>query len=60
LSQWEIDTQGLQVNQGVPPAGPRNNFVSPAAGGKWAPDYSKYAPELAGRLRQRVERAIYD
>jgi SPP1 gp7 family putative phage head morphogenesis protein len=63
LSQGEIDTQGLQVNQGaVPASGPHNNFVSPAQGGKWQPDYGKYAPELAGRLRRAVEgqKAIYD
>jgi SPP1 gp7 family putative phage head morphogenesis protein len=63
LSQWEIDIQGLSVNQASPPeAGPRNNFVSPAAGGKWEPDYGKYPPALAAQVRQRLEghKAIYD
>jgi SPP1 gp7 family putative phage head morphogenesis protein len=63
LSQWEIEHEGLTVSQGAPPVvGPRNNFVSPAAGGKWQPDYGKYAPELATQVRRAVERqkAIYD
>jgi SPP1 gp7 family putative phage head morphogenesis protein len=63
LSQGEIEAEGMTVSQGVPPAGgPRNNFVSPAAGGKWQPDYTKYAPELASQVRRAVEgqKAIYD
>ena len=62
FSQWEVDQQGLQVQQtmrsGLP--APARNFQSPAAGGKWQPDYRKYAPELGAQLRQGVERAIYD
>jgi len=51
LSQNEIDSQGLKVSQGEPPAaGPRNNFVSPARGGTWAPDLGKYAPEIASQI----------
>ena len=66
LSQWEIDTQGLQVSQDVPSedggrdARPTNNFVSPAAGQDWRPDYGKYAPALGEQVQRRVERAIYD
>jgi len=61
LSQWEVEQQGLQVRSGALGDLPRpqNKFQSPAAGGKWAPDYGKYAPELAGRLQKRVK-AIYD
>jgi SPP1 gp7 family putative phage head morphogenesis protein len=66
LSQGEIDREGLKVSQGMPPEDgrrgrlPHNNFVSPAAGGEWKPDYGKYAPELGMQVRQRIERAIYD
>ena len=62
LSQWEVDQGGLQVRQGgighLPQ--PQNDFVSPAAGGRWQPDFSKYAPELGAALQQSVERAIYE
>ena len=64
LSQWEVDDQGLQVQQemGESLPAPAQKFQSPAQGGQWQPDYSKYTPELAGRLRQAVEgqKAIYD
>ncbi len=62
LSQWEVEHQGLEVSRamgGDLPA-PARNFQSPAAGSRWQPDYSKYAPELATQLRQAVERPIYD
>ena len=46
LSQAEIDREGLKVSQDLPPApGPRNNFVSPAAG-NWQPDLGRYHPAL--------------
>ena len=62
LSPWEVEQQGIQVQQTVRPnlPAPAKNFQSPAAGGKWQPDYSKYAPELGAQLRHSVERAIYD
>lgn len=64
LSQWEVDDQGLQVRQGMGsdlPA-PAKKFQSPAQGGKWQPDYTKYPPELASQVRRAVEgqKAIYD
>jgi SPP1 gp7 family putative phage head morphogenesis protein len=62
LSLWEVEHQGLTVQQtmgaNLPP--PAKKFTSPAQGGRWEPDYDKYAPELAGQLRQAVEKAIYD
>jgi SPP1 gp7 family putative phage head morphogenesis protein len=62
LSQWEVDNQGFQVRQLMAPnlPTPAKNFQSPAAGGRWQPDYSKYAPELAAQLRHSLEQAIYD
>lgn len=36
------------------------NFQSPAAGGGWTPDYSRYAPDLGSQVRGAVERPIYD
>lgn len=60
LSQWEMEQGGLKMSQGLaglPAASPK--FQSPAAGGKWQPDYSKYAPELGREVRQAVQ-AIYD
>lgn len=41
----------------LPPPNPK--FTSPAMG-SWQPDYSKYAPELGNRLRQAMEKPIYD
>lgn len=62
LSQWEVDTEGLQVQQqmgaDLPP--PAKKFQSPAQGSRWEPDYDKYPPGLAGQLRQAVGKAIYD
>lgn len=41
---------------------PAKNFQSPAQGGNWPLDTSKYAPELGRQVRQAVgkEKAIYD
>ena len=39
---------------------PAKNFQSPAQGGTWQPDYTKYAPELGHQVRGAVEKAIYD
>jgi hypothetical protein len=39
---------------------PAKNFQSPAQGGQWQPDISKYAPDLGRQVRQAVEKAIYD
>ena len=42
---------------------PAKNFQSPAEGGNWQPDYSKYEPQLGQQVRQAVrgaEKAIYD
>jgi SPP1 gp7 family putative phage head morphogenesis protein len=64
LSQWEVDDQGLQVQQamGSDLPAPAKKFQSPAQGGKWEPDYTKYAPGLAAQVRRAVEgeKAIYD
>ena len=62
LSQWEVEQGGLQVRQGGTGHLPRpqNDFVSPAAGGRWQPDYGKYAPELGAALQEAAGKAIYD
>jgi hypothetical protein len=42
---------------------PAKNFQSPAQGGDWQPDYSKYEKSLGRQVRQAVQRdekAIYD
>ena len=52
---------GLQVTldtSHLPPANPK--FQSPAMGGRWQPDYGKYAPELGTALQEAVGKAIYD
>lgn len=62
LSQSEIEGAGLEVQHsmgGDLPA-PAKDFQSPAAGGRWQPDYAKYAPELGAQVRQAVEKPIYD
>lgn len=63
LSQWEVDNQGLQVQQAMGESlpAPAPKFQSPARGGKWQPDYTKYTPELASQVRRAVEgqKAIY-
>jgi SPP1 gp7 family putative phage head morphogenesis protein len=61
LSQWEVDSQGLQVQQTMGANLPQpTKFTSPARGGDFQPDYDKYTPELAAQVRQKVERVIYD
>ena len=56
LSPAEIEAEGLSISytmpQGVPPSA---KFAGPGMGGGWEPDYNRYAPELAGRLRREME-----
>ncbi len=61
LSAEEVREGGFTVRMDLgsdlPPPSPK--FASPAADTPWSPDYGKYPPELAARLREKVE-ALYD
>jgi hypothetical protein len=56
-----MESEGLTVQHsmaGLPP--PARNFQSPARGGDWQPDYSKYAAALGRQVRAAVEKGIYE
>jgi SPP1 gp7 family putative phage head morphogenesis protein len=55
MSQYDLDKEGLKVSQEIPNVtGPRNNFVSPAAG-EWQPELSKYAEEIRTQVESSVK-----
>lgn len=60
LSAGEMAAQGLEVGSEMPPVAAQNDFISPARGGTWQPDYGKYAPDLAAQVRRQVEGAAHE
>lgn len=56
LSQYEVDQEGYEVSQGIGPNLPPANqgFQSPAAGGVWKPDMTKYPAWLAEQLHKSL------
>ncbi len=59
LSQYEVDQEGYEVSQAlgpnIPP--PDQGFQSPAKGGVWQPDMTKYPAWLAEQLHHSLSSA---